>query len=912
MNKYNCFCIVWVWLFSGVFFHIKVYGQTVQKGEAKSLDELITSGEFFLNNEKYIDAFTQGISIVEVAKESQNLPAQGRGLLMTGKAAYRLKDYPTSLNYLLKAQAVYEQLNDTENSANAHQMLGNMYLDWGAFEKSQEHLTEALALHKANRDTLKQVTSLQNLGQAYVKTQNYSKANGVFQDLLTLQKTIGDKKGVVQSLKNLASLSALDNNYEGVIFYNEKILEENEDVQDPVIAVNTHNNLGLFYLKEENKAESIKHFQEALRLFSTHEGTLGLTEDRQATLLINMAVAKSHLFDFKGAHEYFEKALELRELQEHEQGLAEVHNFMAANFLVSNDLKAAYRNGIKAVDYALAAPAKKDLADAYHILSEVLAREEDYEQSQYYYKKHQQVEEELQKARQLRQKELERNQREAEKKENELKLLIAEQEKQAMAMRQLQLEGKQKEQELELLKQQKELQESRIKAEQLERERVAQALAIARQRLEAEKRNKEIVELQREKQLQELQLRQTELEEAQKAKAIELLTADKKLKEQKLKEEETQRKYMYGIAGILGLGLTIIVIGLLQKQKANKKLKFQQELIQEKNKELVANEEELKHNMEELEATQEEMALKQKQLEKANVILEKNESKLKDSLEKLQESESKIKAQNEVLEGTLGELEAQNQRITHSLKYAERMQEAILPTAFQINEIFDEHFVIFRPKDIVSGDFYWLSQVEKKVFVAVVDCTGHGVPGAFMSMIGNTILNQVIKEENIHSPEKILEALHLRVVDALKQKDSQNMDGMDIGLCCIEKLENEKFSLKFSGAKCPLFLCHKGEILKVSSDRKSIGGRQNKKVLTFNCEHLLLEKGDILYLTTDGIIDTGNQQRERFGTKRLLNLLNECNDRPLSEQKVTFLEAIDRHQGNADQRDDVTLFSLKV
>ncbi|MBN2520793.1 MAG: GAF domain-containing protein, partial [Bacteroidales bacterium] len=204
----------------------------------------------------------------------------------------------------------------------------------------------------------------------------------------------------------------------------------------------------------------------------------------------------------------------------------------------------------------------------------------------------------------------------------------------------------------------------------------------------------------------------------------------------------------------------------------------------------------------------------------------------------------------------------QNQHIKSSIEYAKTIQNSILPIEKNVGKYF-ESLIIYKPKDIVSGDFYWFTTEKNKegkelVFFAVVDCTGHGVPGAFMSLIGSRLLNEIVNQKQILNPAQILEFLNIGIQLSLKQDQTDNNDGMDICLCRFERIENEKYKLLFSGAKRPLYIYKNGntQIQRIPGARKSIGGiRAKRSRLFYTNNETIISKGDIIYLTTDGFVD---------------------------------------------------------
>jgi serine phosphatase RsbU (regulator of sigma subunit) len=272
------------------------------------------------------------------------------------------------------------------------------------------------------------------------------------------------------------------------------------------------------------------------------------------------------------------------------------------------------------------------------------------------------------------------------------------------------------------------------------------------------------------------------------------------------------------------------------------------------------------------------------------------------------------------------ELREKNEQVTASIRYAKKIQNAILPLETQLKESFKEYFIIYKPRDIVSGDFFWFNKLDGKIFFAVIDCTGHGVPGAFMSMIGNAILNQTVNQNKIFQPDIILENLNIGVREALGQKVGEEMyvsDGMDVCLCLIE---TEKKKVLFSGAKRPLFLLKEStssigkreekrdfySLLTIKGSRKSIGGRQKEIKRKFSVQEIDIKTGDILYLSTDGFMDQNNNEEKKYGTRRFKELILEIAAHDMIDQKKKIENELALHQGGEAQRDDITLAGIKV
>lgn len=257
------------------------------------------------------------------------------------------------------------------------------------------------------------------------------------------------------------------------------------------------------------------------------------------------------------------------------------------------------------------------------------------------------------------------------------------------------------------------------------------------------------------------------------------------------------------------------------------------------------------------------------------------------------------------------ELEERQLEITDSIRYAKRIQTGIMPKVKQIQRDFEDSFVLFLPKDIVSGDFYWYHRIKDKYFIAAVDCTGHGVPGAFMSIIGTYLLNSIIIYNEVTDAAEILKQLNRKIKIALKSDSrSQTSDGMDISIAIIDK--NEK-TIEFASALRPIYLFNNGDFIEVKGDKipitSSISGTSissyTKYTYPFN-------EGDMFYLFSDGIIDQfGGKGGKKFLTKRFKQILFEINALSMREQKEIIKKAFDDWRGDAEQVDDILVMGIR-
>jgi serine phosphatase RsbU (regulator of sigma subunit) len=258
------------------------------------------------------------------------------------------------------------------------------------------------------------------------------------------------------------------------------------------------------------------------------------------------------------------------------------------------------------------------------------------------------------------------------------------------------------------------------------------------------------------------------------------------------------------------------------------------------------------------------------------------------------------------------EMNTKNTQIIDSLRYAQTIQAAILTDRDIIAQSFKEFFILYRPRDLVSGDFYWMQKLENGLMLACVDCTGHGVPGAFMSMIGHALLNEIVAQNRVTDPAEVLKHLHEGVRKALQQDKGKNDDGMDITLCKLEYQEDDTVNLVFAGAKASIFYTMRGKVQELRGDRQPIGGTERDKGRVFANHNLLMQRGDLLYLSTDGFFDQHSEQRTKFGKNMFKEILDIVAPYDLPKQKQMLLEALTKHQGKQSQRDDITVLGFRL
>jgi serine phosphatase RsbU (regulator of sigma subunit) len=263
---------------------------------------------------------------------------------------------------------------------------------------------------------------------------------------------------------------------------------------------------------------------------------------------------------------------------------------------------------------------------------------------------------------------------------------------------------------------------------------------------------------------------------------------------------------------------------------------------------------------------------------------------------------------NVELKAAFEEIEEKNQHIIDSISYAQRIQRAILPPEKLFRSYLPDSFILYLPKDIVSGDFYWIAEINDSILFTDADCTGHGVPGAFVSIIGKVALDRCINEYELDSPAEILKKLNEILKEVFVHSEDQVKDGMDIALCAYNR---ERKTLQYSGARNPLYLLRNNELEVIKGDRQSI--ESSHKPEDFTNHTLQLQDGDCVYIFSDGYIDQfGGPENKKFMQKRLKQLLLDNVERPMTEQEKILKKAFNEWKGSYEQIDDVSLIGVRV
>ena len=840
-----------------------VYAQQDQK---RAVNTLLEKGSEMLQDSNYTAASTFGQQALTTAKLRQWVEEEGRSYLLLAKIAYLQSHYTDALSNGVQAAAKLELTSNMKQRIAAYHLLTEVYDHIQTYNRALvygQKLEKIYAVDSAQSLTMAHLRFA--MAEWYAELKDYEQAEQHAYASLESYQRIIDTPDLAKVHELLIKLLQKQGKYEKAIphaLWLVNVYNLEKKYEHKVAALNT---LGFLYKRNEEDKKAIEAFEQAVAL------SRSIYNQPTASLLINLGLANSNVGNNKQAIGYYQQALEMHQQNGNQLGEAEVYNYLASHYFLSDRQEKALEVANKASQVALQEQDNSLLSDNYLLLKLIYKKEEYWEKAEEYQIKLTRLQEQIAKQEaEEREKQLRLDQM-AELHEEKIRIAWNEKEKIALDKERQESQLKIQNQELSLLKKEKELQRLALEKQKLQNESDRQSLSLVQQQLVTAQQESAMSEMKRSQELQELRVKQKDLEQQKQQQkqqqTIQLLEADKKLKQQKIDREATLRNYSLSLAGLFLVVVLVVTFFLYQKSKDNQILQKQKEEISSKNEMLHQNEIALKNHLEYLEAARQMLSEQQEQLT------------------------------------------AVHNRVQDSIEYARHIQQSILPDNSFLNHLFPENCVIFQPKDVVSGDFYWVSDQGNYQVVIVADCTGHGVPGALITLIGHSLLTEAIQVHKMTEPDSILHFLHQRLADRFQTQESTRQHGMDMGVCVLQK-DNDQYDLRFSGAKNNLNLIVNGQPKRFKGDRCSVGS--SKTEMVFTRHQIQLRTGDVFYLSSDGFIDQPSPERKRFGSATLKELIRSSYGLPMSKQEEKLLGAFDTHRSGTELRDDVTLLGIRL
>ena len=813
-----------------------------------------------------------------------------------GEANYALK-------YYLKSEERYKKINSSDTLSLIYSQIALIYFNINAFEKATEYFIKSYSINNGFNNSQKTIEILNYTGNSFYNLRNYTQAEVYYIKMKETAVALKDTNNIIKSLEKIISINKKQKKYQEAIDNNIKIYDLYISQNNIAGRALTLNNIGYNYVNLQKYDQAISYFQESI----FYQEKTYISKDVTARTNTNIGVCYQNLGNYKEAIEYLLKANEIWTKQNNKLEKAKICNLIALVYFQNNDLYNASTFSEESIQYAEQANDKQVLQNCYETYSRILQAGNDYQNALVYYKKYLTIRDSLLLELRLSEQELARKILELEKSEKELKLKLAEEEIQEMLLKQYKLENEKKEKENEILRRNKELQEAELLQQKY-------TLSIEKQKRQALEKQKEIDALENQKKIQKLELEQTEVESkkreaeiSEKEKEMALLKSEQERQNLLLDKNKAAQRFFKWIVLLFAIILVLIVIVLILSRRANRRLSKQKNKILEQNTKLNSQKEELSAQKDEVQSANEEITLHR------NVLQQKHK------------------------------------QITDSITYASRIQNAMLPDNKGFTNYFPKHFIIFKPRDIVSGDFYWVKKITQKndssIIIAAADCTGHGVPGAFVSMLGMSLLNEIVNKKRDIQANQILNNLREEIKISLKQhgRENESKDGLDIALCIFNKKEKK---LQYAGAYNPLYIIRDKKIeqkdekiqknnnskIRIFQQEKIENKTINKQLIEIKADfqpigiyikerpftnfQLNIYKNDLFYMFSDGFIDQfGGKESRKYSSKRFKKKLLEINEKTMKEQKQVLESELEKWKSTNKihkQLDDVLVLGIKI
>jgi serine phosphatase RsbU (regulator of sigma subunit) len=751
------------------------------------------------------------------------------------------------LNYL-QASTIFNRSGYKERESGIYRILADRYFKIAIYKKSAYYSIRKFSLCPKDSNSL-MAESAERAADSYFYLPDDSLALVWYNVALHYFDKETDTSGLLRCQNRLASLYLRNGRYDLSGLMYQKILAFYAGKNDYKNIAFLHNNIGFLQFMKKDIDSAIICFREAVKYSGKTENDNFFLTD----VYSNLAICYQNKGRQTETLNSFETALRCAKASQRVDESARIEHILSVIYFNLGDNYHAEQYCIGCINSSKASSSYNILKDCYKTYSEVLKKGNDFENALMYYENYLGLVDSINRTTQISaQQEVDR-QAAYEATEQRLKQEIAYQEIRGLEVKNLKAENLRKENDLKLLLKQNELDRS-------EKDRLSQSLALELEKNQLREKEQRVRSLEQQQEIQKLTIKQKDDEALVLQTSKESLEKDNLLKDTELKNEKFARKMAVWIGVLMVLVAITILFNLVSSRKKNRKL-----------------------------------AESKKQIEKINSDLEIRNSEV------LEQNE-KILQQKDIIE-------QKNQAITDSILYASRIQTAVLPPVDFLTEWGIDNFILYKPKDIVSGDFYWGMRKKGKIIIAAADCTGHGVPGAFMSMLGHAFLDEIVNTTETENAASILNHLRDEIINTLKQKGlaGEARDGMDISLCIID---NKAGKLDYAGANNPLYLISDGKMTKIAADRMPIGIHFTS-FTPFTNHTIDIKKGDQVYIFSDGYADQfGGPKGKKFMYKPFQDLLLRNHEKPMELQKEILDNTFIRWIADREQVDDVLVIGL--
>jgi serine phosphatase RsbU (regulator of sigma subunit) len=789
-------------------------------------------------------------------------------LLLLARNAKMSKNLPIALRNYLQVMKNLEKEQE-KNPEITKPKLITLYIEIGQIYEQGKLHENALAYFRKSNELQENANTNELIGNELLKSEKNADALLSYSKALEAYKKENNYVAIIRNLRQIIICYTRQNNYTKALENNFVLLELAEKANDKATQMATLNNVGYMYRYLQNYSKALVYFTKTLTL----QKTMQALPQEQAITLVNIGVVNQNIGNYTNAIDNLLQALQMMQKLNNKPESCRIQDLLAVVYLNNKDIYNAEVYNDLSIDLARKLQNPTLLQQTYKTKSDILQSKEDFQNALDFYKQYLNLRDSLTLAQNIEQQKLLQQQFAVERDEKNTLDALSNEEARKAALQQLQTEVEKQKLAIEKQTESRRADAEKAKAQE-EQQKSAKEIAekelkILKQQNEAEQRERQFLALEKEKAIQELELEKQKTKEKETQRQVAKLQQDKEIQDLKVQQQSLQAqkqaeeaKFLYAVLGFACLSGLVGFFILWNIRKKNNLLAKQKDEIELKNVEL--------------EQTQEE-----------------------------------LKAQRDTLEQKSGELNYAYTNIKASITYAKRIQNAILPPISQIQSYLPQSFILFKPRDIVSGDFYWFCPIsEQSCAIAAIDCTGHGVPGAFMSMIGDSLLNQIVLEKKIISPDFILHELDKGIRSSLRKGESDAKDGMDMSLCVIDK---HLKTIELAAAMNPICVIQNAELREIKADKRAIGG-EGTEDFVFTKHTIAITNPTTIYLYSDGFQDQfGGADNRKFMVKRFRNLLFDIYYKPMPEQQQILDTTIENWMGGLyNQIDDILVIGMQI
>ncbi|MBN4066021.1 tetratricopeptide repeat protein, partial [Candidatus Amoebophilus asiaticus] len=838
-----------------------------ERGKAGPLNNMGLVYTYLGEYEKSIEFFLQSLKIKE---ETGNVKRTSSSLNNIGLVYNSQGDYEKSIEYYYKALKISKKYNDKIGIGIAYNNIGLAYANQGEYQEAFEYYNKSFEVRKAIGDKRGLGSSYNNIGLLYMDQGYYEKALLYLLESAKIKEKLNNRRGVAGQYNNIGLIHKEMGDYEKALEYYYKALRIKEEIGDKKRIPSSCLNIGNIYKLQGKDSLAMKYYFRSLRINQENGNKKGM-----ALTSISIGNMYNKMDSLDASLNYLLKGLLLQEEINDKRGLIFSLNGLGNLYLKKKVPVKAIHYFHKSTELAKEIGARKRLSDSYNWLANAFEEIKNYEKAYYSLRQHTDLKDSL----------------------------LTDKNSKNIARMQALYESEKKDKEILLLNKDKEIKELALSKEraELKKQKIFTYSVIGGSLLLAAMAFL-VYRGYRQKKLANIQLE----------------TINAELEKLSIVASETDNAVIIANADgeieWVNAGFTKMHGYTLE------------EFIKQKGANLnqVSGDADTKHfvkaSIEKKKTISYEILNVHKSGKKVWVhttitpILDQN-----NVLKKLVAIDTDITERKKAEEI----IRQKNIDITDSITYAKQIQHAILVPEEEIYRVMPESFIFFKPRDIVSGDFYWFNETasnsskDKNVIIAACDCTGHGVPGAFMSMIGNEILNNIVKEQGITDPAGILKRLHEGIRKALQQdrEDAESHDGMDVALCNINLTQRK---VVYAGALRPLYCIYnngtaKAELQIVKADKIGVGGALFKLNREYTNHEIQLSKGDTVYIFSDGITDQfGGERGKKYMSKNFGQYLCGFQQKNMTQQREALEAELKEWQGKYSQVDDILVIGVRV